>query len=88
MVVGLRLHGKDSGERGPHELEVLGTNRGVFRAADEEVELTEAVGAEETRRRPQNEQRSTKRGDGASWVHAQGGRERGSSVGGATGQGE
>ena len=38
----LRLHRRNSGERGPGRLEGLGANRGVFRAIDGEAELTEA----------------------------------------------
>jgi hypothetical protein len=49
---GLRLHGKDSGERGPGEPEGLGANRGVSRVADGEAELTEAMNAARARRRP------------------------------------
>jgi hypothetical protein len=51
-VAGLRLHGEDTGERGPGKLVGLGANRGVSRAADEEAELTEAVHAVETPWRP------------------------------------
>jgi hypothetical protein len=40
---GLRLHGKHSGERGPGNPEGLGVNRGVYRVADGEAELTAAT---------------------------------------------
>jgi hypothetical protein len=68
MVARLRLHGEESCERGPNELEGLGTNRGVSRVAVEEAELIEAVGAAETPRRPQNERRTMESGGGASLV--------------------
>jgi hypothetical protein len=51
MVAGLRLYGKDSGERGSGEPERLGMNRGVSHATDKEADLTKAVGAAETPRR-------------------------------------
>jgi hypothetical protein len=47
---GLRLHGEESGERGPRKPEGLGTNRGVSRVADGEAELTEATSAARARR--------------------------------------
>jgi hypothetical protein len=42
----------------------------VSRVANEEVELTEATGAAETPRRPQNERRITASGDGTTWACA------------------
>jgi hypothetical protein len=44
-VAELRLHRKNSGERGPGRLEGLGTNRGVFQVAGDKVELTGATDA-------------------------------------------
>jgi hypothetical protein len=41
----LRLHGEDSGERGPDKPEGLGANRGVSRATGGAVELTEETSA-------------------------------------------
>jgi hypothetical protein len=45
MVVELRLHRKNSGERGPGGLEELGANRGVFQVVGDRVELTGATDA-------------------------------------------
>ena len=41
----LRLHRKNSDERGPGGLEGLGVNRGVFQVAGDRVELTGATDA-------------------------------------------
>jgi hypothetical protein len=43
---------KYSGERGPGEPEGLRANRGVYRVADGEAELTEATDATGAQRRP------------------------------------
>jgi hypothetical protein len=51
---GLRLHGEDSGERGPNKLEGLGANRGVSQATGGAAELTEETGATRAQRRPWN----------------------------------
>jgi hypothetical protein len=42
-VAELRLHRKNSGERGPGRLEGLGANRGVFHVAGDRAELTGAT---------------------------------------------
>jgi hypothetical protein len=42
-VAELRLHWKNSGERGPGGLEGLGTNRGVFQVAGDRAELIGAI---------------------------------------------
>jgi hypothetical protein len=42
-VAELRLHRKNSGERGPGELEGLGVNRGVFQVVGNRAELTGAT---------------------------------------------
>jgi hypothetical protein len=59
MTTGLWLHGENTGERGPGEPEGLRANRKMSHVAGEEVELTEAAGATETQRPPQNERRTT-----------------------------
>jgi hypothetical protein len=72
----LRLHGQDTGERGPGKPEGLGTNREVSRVADGEAELIEATSTAQARRRPWNGRRASVSGEGAAWMHAQGERER------------
>jgi hypothetical protein len=52
--MGLQLHGENASERGPGELEGLRANRKMSHVSGEEVELTEAAGATETQRPPQN----------------------------------
>jgi hypothetical protein len=42
-VAELRLHRKNSGERGPGGLEGLGASRGVFQVAGDSAELTGAT---------------------------------------------
>jgi hypothetical protein len=42
-VAELRLHRKNSGERGPGGLEGLGASRGVFQVAGDRVELTGVI---------------------------------------------
>jgi hypothetical protein len=64
-VAKLRLHGENSGERGLGELEVLGANRGVSGADDDEAELTEAVDTAGAERRPQNGRETTTSGGGS-----------------------
>jgi hypothetical protein len=55
----LRLHGEETGERGPGKPEGLGANQKVSHDAGEGVELTEAMGVIETQRQPQNRRRTT-----------------------------
>jgi hypothetical protein len=58
-VAELRLQGEEAGERGPSEPEMLGANQKVSHVAGEGAELTEATGATETQRQPQNGRRTT-----------------------------
>jgi hypothetical protein len=53
-VAELRLQGEEASEREPGELVGLGANRKTSHVAGKEAELTEATGAAETQRRPQN----------------------------------
>jgi hypothetical protein len=48
-TVELRLHGENTGERGPGEIEGLGANQRVSRVAGEESKLTEATDTTEAR---------------------------------------
>jgi hypothetical protein len=66
---GHRLHRKDPGEREPGKPEGLGANREVPRVADDEVELNEATGEAQARRR------ASVSSGGATWTRAQGERE-------------
>jgi hypothetical protein len=49
-----RLRGEKSSEHEPRETERLGAKQRVSHVAGEEVELTEAMDATGSRRRPQN----------------------------------
>jgi hypothetical protein len=51
---GLRLHGKNTGERGPGELERLRANRMVSRGASEGAKLIETTNMTDVGRRPRN----------------------------------
>jgi hypothetical protein len=53
-VAELRLQGEEASEREPGEPVGLGANRKTSHVAGKEAELTEATGAAETQRRPQN----------------------------------
>jgi hypothetical protein len=48
MVVELRSHKKNSGEREPGKPKGMGANRGAFQVAGDRAELTEATDAAES----------------------------------------
>jgi hypothetical protein len=59
MAVELRLQGEEAGEHRPGELEGLEANWKLSHVAGEEVELTKAMGVEETQGRLQNGRQTT-----------------------------
>ena len=59
MAVELRLQGEEAGENRPGEPEGLEANRKLSHVAGEEVELTKAMGVEETQGRLQNGRQTT-----------------------------
>jgi hypothetical protein len=57
-VAETRLHGENSGEHKPRELEGMGANQRVSRVAGEEAELTGTMDTTGARRRPRNGRRT------------------------------